>query len=53
MFYTDEKHGLAHNPFKAIVAPRPIGWISTLDKDGIAISHPIHFSTGFATARRF
>ena len=21
--------GLAHNPFKAIVAPRPIGWIST------------------------
>ena len=25
-------HGLSHDPFKAIVAPRPIGWISTLDK---------------------
>ncbi|WP_417711537.1 flavin reductase family protein [Roseibium aggregatum] len=36
MFYETEKndHGLPHNPFKAIVAPRPIGWISTLDKDG-------------------
>ncbi len=34
MFYrADQDHGLAHNPFKAIVAPRPIGWISTLDKD--------------------
>ena len=27
-------HGLAHNPFKAIVAPRPIGWISTADREG-------------------
>ncbi|MFD4523764.1 flavin reductase family protein [Streptomyces sp. NPDC058470] len=27
-------HGLAHNPFKAICVPRPIGWISTLDRDG-------------------
>lgn len=35
MFYrTDEKHGLKHNPFNSIVAPRPIGWISTLDCDG-------------------
>ena len=23
-----EGHGLAHNPFKAIIGPRPIGWIS-------------------------
>ncbi|PRY94423.1 flavin reductase (DIM6/NTAB) family NADH-FMN oxidoreductase RutF [Hasllibacter halocynthiae] len=30
MFYRPEKgHGLPHNPFSAIVAPRPIGWIST------------------------
>ena len=30
MFYNPKDgHGLAHNPFKAIVAPRPIGWIST------------------------
>jgi flavin reductase (DIM6/NTAB) family NADH-FMN oxidoreductase RutF len=30
MFYRpSEGHGLAHNPFNAIVAPRPIGWIAT------------------------
>lgn len=30
MFYRpDAGHGLPHNPFNAIVAPRPIGWIST------------------------
>lgn len=30
MFYRPtDGHGLPHNPFKAIVAPRPIGWIST------------------------
>lgn len=30
MFYTPQDgHGLPHNPFNAIVAPRPIGWIST------------------------
>lgn len=27
-------HGLPHDPFKAIVAPRPIGWISTVDAAG-------------------
>jgi flavin reductase (DIM6/NTAB) family NADH-FMN oxidoreductase RutF len=27
-------HRLPHDPFKAIVAPRPIGWISTLDAAG-------------------
>ena len=30
MFYRPEDgHGLPHNPFNAVVAPRPIGWIST------------------------
>ncbi len=30
MFYRPETgHGLPHNPFNAIIAPRPIGWIST------------------------
>lgn len=30
MFYKPaEGHGLPHNPFNAIAAPRPIGWIST------------------------
>jgi len=27
-------HRLPHDPFKAIVAPRPIGWISTVDAEG-------------------
>ncbi|MEM0906296.1 MAG: flavin reductase family protein [Pseudomonadota bacterium] len=27
-------HGLPHDPYKALVAPRPIGWISSLDKAG-------------------
>lgn len=36
MFYRPniDEHGLPHNPFKAIVSPRPIGWISTVDTDG-------------------
>lgn len=35
MFYRPETgHGLPHNPFNAIVAPRPIGWISTRGVQG-------------------
>lgn len=35
MFYRPEDgHGLPHNPFKAIVSPRPIGWISTRGQMG-------------------
>ncbi|MEO1702329.1 MAG: flavin reductase family protein [Pseudomonadota bacterium] len=35
MFYKPEDgHGLPHDPFKAIVAPRPIGWISTRGANG-------------------
>ena len=29
-----ENHGLRHDPMKALVMPRPIGWISTLNADG-------------------
>jgi flavin reductase (DIM6/NTAB) family NADH-FMN oxidoreductase RutF len=36
-------HRLPHDPFKAIVAPRPIGWISTLDADGRANLAPYSF----------
>ena len=37
MFYEPEKdnHGLPYNPYKSIVVPRPIGWISTISRDGI------------------
>jgi flavin reductase (DIM6/NTAB) family NADH-FMN oxidoreductase RutF len=35
MFYEPRSgHGLPHDPLKAIVAPRPIGWLSTLDDQG-------------------
>jgi flavin reductase (DIM6/NTAB) family NADH-FMN oxidoreductase RutF len=36
MFYEPSKrnHGLPHDPFQALVAPRPIGWISTLSASG-------------------
>jgi flavin reductase (DIM6/NTAB) family NADH-FMN oxidoreductase RutF len=36
MFYEPGKtpHGLPHDPFKSCVVPRPIGWISTLGRDG-------------------
>lgn len=35
MFYRPaDGHGLPHNPFNAIVTPRPIGWISTRDSQG-------------------
>jgi flavin reductase (DIM6/NTAB) family NADH-FMN oxidoreductase RutF len=35
MFYEPSRgHGLPHDPLKAIVAPRPIGWISTRDAEG-------------------
>ena len=34
MFYNPESgYKLPHDPFKAIVTPRPIGWISSIDKD--------------------
>lgn len=34
-FYEPRKgHGLPHDPFKAIVAPRPIGWVATVDAQG-------------------
>ncbi len=35
MFYEPRLgHGLPHDPFKAIIAPRPIGWISSIDTEG-------------------
>jgi flavin reductase (DIM6/NTAB) family NADH-FMN oxidoreductase RutF len=41
-------HGLAHDPLNAIVAPRPIGWISTLSADGVANLAPYSFFNLFA-----
>ena len=44
MFFDDQrKHGLRHNPFKALVAPRPIAWVSSVDIDGIANLAPFSY----------
>ena len=49
MFYRPEDgHGLPHNPFNAIVTPRPIGWISTRDADGVRNLAPYSFFNAVA-----
>ena len=40
-------HGLPHDPFNAIVGPRPIGWISTQSKTGVANLAPYSFFNAF------
>ena len=40
-------HGLKHDPFNAIVGPRPIGWISTIDSSGVANLAPYSFFNAF------
>jgi flavin reductase (DIM6/NTAB) family NADH-FMN oxidoreductase RutF len=37
------EHGLQHDPLQAIVAPRPIGWISTLNDSGGINLAPYNF----------
>jgi flavin reductase (DIM6/NTAB) family NADH-FMN oxidoreductase RutF len=36
-------HGLSHNPMTALVVPRPIGWISTVSRDGVVNLAPYSF----------
>ena len=45
MYYDsiENKHGLKHDPFKALVAPRPIGWVSTVNNDGVLNLAPYSF----------
>ena len=40
-------HGLKHDPFNAIVAPRPIGWISSRDGNGNINLAPYSFFNAF------
>jgi flavin reductase (DIM6/NTAB) family NADH-FMN oxidoreductase RutF len=40
-------HGLRHNPFNAIVGPRPIGWISSRDAKGNLNLAPYSFFNAF------
>jgi flavin reductase (DIM6/NTAB) family NADH-FMN oxidoreductase RutF len=50
MFYEPAKgHGLPHDPFKAIVAPRPIGWISSINAKGDVNLAPYSFFNALST----
>ena len=47
-FYEPAKgHGLPHDPFNAMVGPRPIGWISSQDSEGRRNLAPYSFFNGF------
>jgi len=49
LFYRPEEgHGLPHNPFNALIVPRPIGWISTRDTKGHDNLAPYSFFNGVA-----
>jgi flavin reductase (DIM6/NTAB) family NADH-FMN oxidoreductase RutF len=49
-YYTYEPcngHGLKYNPFNAIIGPRPIGWIASLNKAGKRNLAPYSFFNAF------
>ena len=49
MFYEPKKgYPLSQNPFAALVFPRPIGWISSLSKKGVANLAPYSFFNAIA-----
>jgi flavin reductase (DIM6/NTAB) family NADH-FMN oxidoreductase RutF len=55
MFYdaVANTHGLQWDPFNALVAPRPIGWISTLSKNGVVNLAPYSFFNAVSTDPHF
>jgi len=55
MFYdaVANKHGLERDPFTALVSPRPIGWISTLDGNGVVNLAPYSFFNAVSTNPHF
>lgn len=50
MFYetAGNGHGFEKDPFNAVLVPRPIGWISTVSKDGVANLAPYSFFNVFS-----
>ncbi|RZK86878.1 MAG: flavin reductase family protein, partial [Methylobacterium sp.] len=48
MHYDAETKGLPHNPLKALVAPRPIGWISAMSRDGAVNLAPYSYFNAVA-----
>jgi flavin reductase (DIM6/NTAB) family NADH-FMN oxidoreductase RutF len=52
MFYdvAKQNHGMPNDPFKALVTPRPIGWVSTVDVQGRVNLAPFSFFNGVSDA---
>jgi flavin reductase (DIM6/NTAB) family NADH-FMN oxidoreductase RutF len=52
MFYATDRndHGLPHDPFKAIVTPRPIGWITSRSAKGEINLAPYSFFNGMSSS---
>lgn len=49
MFYRPaDGHGLPHNPFNALITPRPIAWVSTRSAQGVNNLAPYSFFNGTA-----
>ncbi|UCE32499.1 MAG: flavin reductase family protein [Burkholderiales bacterium] len=47
MFIDDpRRHTLRFNPWKALVVPRPIGWVSTISRDGVPNLAPFSYFNG-------
>jgi flavin reductase (DIM6/NTAB) family NADH-FMN oxidoreductase RutF len=45
-----DKTLLPHDPFKALIAPRPVGWISSMDREGRVNLAPYSFFNAFSGA---
>ncbi len=48
MFYEPRKNPFSIDPFKSLIFPRPIGWISSIDKKGIANLAPYSYFNAIA-----
>ena len=46
-------HGLPHDPYKAIVAPRPIGWIGSQNLNGVRNLAPYSYFNAIADKPHF
>lgn len=44
-----DKSVMRHDPFKALIAPRPVGWVSTMDKEGRVNLAPYSFFNAFSS----
>ena len=47
------EHGLPHDPFKAIVSPRPIGWIGSYSSLGVYNLAPYSYFNAIADGLYF